>query len=448
MPPRCREPADLEQHEMAISARQPGDRQPRPEPRLRLVAPADRRERVPIRVFLRAMLRSGSRWIGRRRRALGQHPREVVRIRRRVEPAPEAPHRLEVRIAQLPDGPERWVVQNDHLSWVVVADHDPTRHEGALAQRLGPHHLAPATQGVESDHLPEDTAGRSAPLQCFAGRAIGHRHHRGRARPGVVGDCGHGETHDDGYASADDGLQRVDTPTVSTALSPSWRRLVLLRKRCQVSSPVLQNHPFGCWERGVQDVLIRVVEARRFRPTNERDAQNERSRRELMRGLRAQRGCAEAKAYADQLYQSCHGEVPGQRAWGRMYLRRTWRIDRGVAPLAPFPTPSLSASLLISSNTEYAMPFARIAITLPKEVLAATDRRAKELDRSRSGSGRVPGPDAVIRSLASIPTRTSTNGKEPIAGSRDLCRAQSRQSQIPRHRRHRLYPARLRPRHR
>jgi len=30
------------------------------------------------------------------------------------------------------------------------------------------------------------------------------------------------------------------------------------------------------------------------------------------------------------------------------------------------------------------MPFARIAITLPKEVLAATDRRAKELDRSRS----------------------------------------------------------------
>jgi hypothetical protein len=30
------------------------------------------------------------------------------------------------------------------------------------------------------------------------------------------------------------------------------------------------------------------------------------------------------------------------------------------------------------------MSFARIAITLPKEVLAATDRRAKELDRSRS----------------------------------------------------------------
>jgi len=30
------------------------------------------------------------------------------------------------------------------------------------------------------------------------------------------------------------------------------------------------------------------------------------------------------------------------------------------------------------------MPFARIAITLPKDVLSATDRRARELDRSRS----------------------------------------------------------------
>ncbi|PYP08027.1 MAG: hypothetical protein DMD59_13435 [Gemmatimonadetes bacterium] len=30
------------------------------------------------------------------------------------------------------------------------------------------------------------------------------------------------------------------------------------------------------------------------------------------------------------------------------------------------------------------MPFARIAITLPKDLLAATDRRAKELERSRS----------------------------------------------------------------
>lgn len=30
------------------------------------------------------------------------------------------------------------------------------------------------------------------------------------------------------------------------------------------------------------------------------------------------------------------------------------------------------------------MPLARIAITLPKDVLTATDRRAKELDRSRS----------------------------------------------------------------
>jgi hypothetical protein len=31
------------------------------------------------------------------------------------------------------------------------------------------------------------------------------------------------------------------------------------------------------------------------------------------------------------------------------------------------------------------MPFARIAITLPKDILAAADRRAKALDRSRSG---------------------------------------------------------------
>lgn len=30
------------------------------------------------------------------------------------------------------------------------------------------------------------------------------------------------------------------------------------------------------------------------------------------------------------------------------------------------------------------MPLARIAITLPKDILSATDRRAKELDRSRS----------------------------------------------------------------
>jgi len=30
------------------------------------------------------------------------------------------------------------------------------------------------------------------------------------------------------------------------------------------------------------------------------------------------------------------------------------------------------------------MPYARIAITLPKDLLSATDRRAKQLDRSRS----------------------------------------------------------------
>lgn len=50
------------------------------------------------------------------------------------------------------------------------------------------------------------------------------------------------------------------------------------------------------------------------------------------------------------------------------------------------------------------MSFARIAITLPKDVLAAIDRRAKELDRSRS---RVI-VDALRAYLA-----TPTVGREP-----------------------------------
>jgi len=41
-------------------------------------------------------------------------------------------------------------------------------------------------------------------------------------------------------------------------------------------------------------------------------------------------------------------------------------------------------TLVLPSNTEYAMPYARIAITLPKDLVAAADRRARELDRSRS----------------------------------------------------------------
>jgi ribbon-helix-helix CopG family protein len=40
--------------------------------------------------------------------------------------------------------------------------------------------------------------------------------------------------------------------------------------------------------------------------------------------------------------------------------------------------------LLIPNIIEYAMPYARIAITLPKDLVAAADRRARELDRSRS----------------------------------------------------------------
>ena len=47
------------------------------------------------------------------------------------------------------------------------------------------------------------------------------------------------------------------------------------------------------------------------------------------------------------------------------------------------------------------MAFARIAITLPKDVLAAADRRAKELDRSRS---RLI-VDAIRAYLASPSTR-------------------------------------------
>ena len=56
------------------------------------------------------------------------------------------------------------------------------------------------------------------------------------------------------------------------------------------------------------------------------------------------------------------------------------------------------------------MAFARIAITLPKDVLAAADRRAKELDRSRS---RLI-VDAIRAYLASPSTR---EGIRPAYGA-------------------------------
>src|SRR5437773_3958752 len=55
----------------------------------------------------------------------------------------------------------------------------------------------------------------------------------------------------------------------------------------------------------------------------------------------------------------------------------------GRRPL-PFLTAAGMCTLVLPSNIEYAMPYARIAITLPKDLVAAADRRAREIDRSRS----------------------------------------------------------------
>lgn len=67
------------------------------------------------------------------------------------------------------------------------------------------------------------------------------------------------------------------------------------------------------------------------------------------------------------------------------------------------------------------MPFARIAITLPKDVLSATDRRAKELARSRS---RVI-VDALRAYLAS-PT-VVREPTQPAYGADDFGAARRRQ---------------------
>ena len=56
------------------------------------------------------------------------------------------------------------------------------------------------------------------------------------------------------------------------------------------------------------------------------------------------------------------------------------------------------------------MAYARIAITLPKELLASLDRRAKDLDRSRSGVI----VDA-IRAYLAIPVPVPSAVREPFA---------------------------------
>jgi len=55
------------------------------------------------------------------------------------------------------------------------------------------------------------------------------------------------------------------------------------------------------------------------------------------------------------------------------------------------------------------MPYARIAITLPKHLLAAADRRARELDRSRS---RVIAE--ALRAYLESPPLTPAQVREPV----------------------------------
>ncbi len=55
------------------------------------------------------------------------------------------------------------------------------------------------------------------------------------------------------------------------------------------------------------------------------------------------------------------------------------------------------------------MPYARIAITLPKDLVAAADRRARELDRSRS---RVIA--AALRAYLESPPPPPAQVREPV----------------------------------
>jgi len=67
-------------------------------------------------------------------------------------------------------------------------------------------------------------------------------------------------------------------------------------------------------------------------------------------------------------------------------------------------------TLVLPSNIEYAMPYARIAITLPKDLVAAADRRAREIDRSRS---RVIA-EALRAYLESPPAAPPAQVREPV----------------------------------
>jgi hypothetical protein len=65
------------------------------------------------------------------------------------------------------------------------------------------------------------------------------------------------------------------------------------------------------------------------------------------------------------------------------------------------------------------MPFARISITLPRDVLAAADRRARALDRSRSWlisdaiRAYVPGSPSPVHVPATPPSGVASPGLGP-----------------------------------
>jgi predicted transcriptional regulator len=65
------------------------------------------------------------------------------------------------------------------------------------------------------------------------------------------------------------------------------------------------------------------------------------------------------------------------------------------------------------------MPYARVAITLPKDLLAATDRRAREHDRSRSG--------VIVEALRAFLTERVAAPAEPAYGAGPVARARKDQ---------------------
>jgi len=73
------------------------------------------------------------------------------------------------------------------------------------------------------------------------------------------------------------------------------------------------------------------------------------------------------------------------------------------------------------------MPYARIAITLPKEILVGVDRRAKELDRSRSrvvvdAIRAYLGAPAVVREPAPAYGQDAVGSARRAQLERDLAR--------------------------